>query len=73
MLTETAAPTQLPRDIRSSEGKLVYLYLATKGGATLEELENALAMKKLALYSILETLQDRGLVDKEADEYVLEA
>lgn len=72
MLSETAQPTQLPRNIRSSEGKLVYLYLDMRGRATLDELEDALVMKKITLYSILETLQERGLVGKDADEYVLE-
>jgi sugar-specific transcriptional regulator TrmB len=61
------ARTAVPSELRSPRAKLVYLYLETHGDATVSELQEGLAMRKLALYSILEALGERGLVEPDAD------
>ncbi|MFB6170278.1 MAG: helix-turn-helix domain-containing protein [Haloarculaceae archaeon] len=61
-LSQTVTP--LPEDLESPRAKLVYLYLATNGTATLTDLQRGLGLKQLTLYSILGTLADRGLVDR---------
>lgn len=67
----TPKPSSLPEDLTSSEAKLVYFYLATRGSATVDELQASLGMQKLSLYSILQTLDERDLVRLQADEYTL--
>lgn len=59
----------LPNEIESPRAKLVYLYLTTASGGTVGELQRALGLKKITLYSILRTLRDRGLVEKNVDGY----
>jgi DNA-binding IclR family transcriptional regulator len=71
MHQQTAATTTLPRELQSPRAKLVYLYLSTHGTATLAELQEALDMKKLSLYSILRTLSDREFVSRDADRYTV--
>ncbi|WP_101298233.1 helix-turn-helix domain-containing protein [Halegenticoccus soli] len=70
-MQRTTTQTTIPGDLRSPRAKLVYLYLSTHGSATVTELQDALRMRKLSLYSILATLRDRGLVSREAERYVL--
>ncbi|EJN58958.1 hypothetical protein SAMN04487950_1542 [Halogranum rubrum] len=67
--TQSAQSTTVPRAVQSPRAKLVYLYLATHGATTLAELETALDMKKLSLYSILRTLVDRSFVTHDAEHY----
>ena len=71
MMQQPVATTTVPADIESPRAKLVYLYLSTHDGATVDELRANLGMKKIALYSILKTLRDRGVVDQHTDRYVL--
>ncbi|SEO72191.1 Sugar-specific transcriptional regulator TrmB [Halogranum amylolyticum] len=71
MHQQTTTPTTLPRELESPRAKLVYLYLSTHGTATLAELQEALDMKKLSLYSILRTLSDREYVSRDADRYTV--
>lgn len=61
----------LPKRLRSSRAKLVYLYLHTVGGARLEELEDTLGMGTLALFPILGVLVDHGLVERIDGRYVV--
>lgn len=61
----------IPTDLRSPRAKLVYLYLRNSGGATVEQLARALDMQKIALFSVLKTLRQRGLVDRDREQYVL--
>lgn len=63
-------PTGMPTDVESPRGKLVYLYLDTVGGASLDELVDGLDVQRITLYSVLKTLQERGLVDRDGDRYV---
>ena len=55
-------PESLPATIQSPRGKLVYLYLATAGEATADELAASLDLSGLCCYAVLRTLTDRGLV-----------
>jgi DNA-binding MarR family transcriptional regulator len=59
----------LPQELDSPRAKLVFLYLSTRGEATIEALQDALHLEKITLYSILKTLDKRGLVRKEAGTY----
>lgn len=61
---------QLPTDVESPRGKLVYLYLATRQGATLDELHAELDLPRITLYSVLKTLRGRGLVAQDGDRYL---
>lgn len=66
----TAAPA-LPPELQSPRAKLVYLFLTTKGDATVSEMGDSLGMKKMSLYSILKTLKREGMVDCDGDTYAL--
>lgn len=63
-------PDDLPDELDASETKLVYLYLATTGGATVDELHDTLGKKRLELLSILDLLEGEELVEREGDVYV---
>ncbi|WP_142986588.1 helix-turn-helix domain-containing protein [Halorubrum cibi] len=69
--TETAyaATPALPPELQSPRAKLVYLYLTTNGHATVGEMGDSLGMKKLSLYSVLKTLRERDLIDRNGDAY----
>lgn len=64
-------PEPLPDTLGSPRTKLVYLYLRSAAGAGQTELKRSLGMQALALYPILETLVDEGLVERVDDEYVV--
>jgi predicted transcriptional regulator len=57
----------LPDGIVSPEAKLVYLYLLVRGTATVDELGAALGLPKLALFSILATLDGSDLIVRDGD------
>lgn len=61
---------ELPGAFETSGAKLVYLYLDVAGDATIDELQAALGMKKVTLYSLLQTLTATELVDRVGTEYV---
>ncbi|MFB6071647.1 MAG: helix-turn-helix domain-containing protein [Halobacterium sp.] len=61
---------QVPTSVESPRGKLVYLSLATRDSASVEELHGDLGVPRITLYSVLKTLQRRGLVDRDGDRYV---
>ncbi|MXV63279.1 MarR family transcriptional regulator [Natronorubrum sp. JWXQ-INN-674] len=62
--------SQLPTDLASPQGKLVYLYLEATGGATVDELGQVLTMKKIAILSVCNSLSSQGLIEKRDGEYV---
>lgn len=64
-------PRTVPETLSSAEAKLVYLYLTGVGGSTVEDLHRALGMKKLSLFPVLDTLDERGLVDRDGDRYLV--
>lgn len=55
--------------ISSPSGKLVYLYLQTRGEATVDELKEALDISQLKLYPILRTLVERELIEHRNETY----
>lgn len=57
----------VPSEVTSAEAKLVYLYLSVRGRATVDELGESLGLPKLALFSILGTLREHGLVARDGD------
>lgn len=63
-------PKQLPGELQSPRGKLVYLYLVQSEGATLADLKADLDLGALTVYSVLKTLRERGLVRREEDRFV---
>jgi predicted transcriptional regulator len=70
----TRPPTDrldVPDQLVAADTKLVYLFVTAAGGATVDELTARLAMKKIDLYPVLETLSERGLLVRDDDEYVV--
>lgn len=67
----TTEISQLPTEIDSPQGKLVYLYLEASDGATADELGQILTMKKIAILSVCNSLSSQGLIEKDGAEYVL--
>ncbi|MDH5020253.1 hypothetical protein [Halobacterium rubrum] len=55
------------RNIESDRRKLVYLYLAVQGGATLEELKADLELPLLTLLRVLPDLRENELVAEHDD------
>ena len=62
-------PTVVPAEVTSPQAKLVYLYLDATGGASVGDLNQTLAMNKLSVLSVLESLSSRDLVVKSGSEY----
>ena len=61
----------VPDSLDSAQAKLVYIYLEATGGATVEELGTTLAMQKLSILSVLNTLSSAGIVAQDGGEYVV--
>lgn len=61
----------VPDDLESARAKLVYLYLEAADGATIEELGEILAMKKINALSVLHSLVDAGHVEKRESAYAV--
>lgn len=62
--------TALDGDIRSPKAKLVYLYLATSGGGSAEELATELGLRRLDVYGVLDCLRGSDLVVERDGVYV---
>lgn len=60
----------LPEGVQSPRAKLVYLYLQVAGGSTVSEVQETLDVPKLTLFSVLDALAGRGLVERDGDAYV---
>jgi DNA-binding MarR family transcriptional regulator len=60
-----------PDDIESPPAKMVYLYLASYGEATVSELRDGLDLSTLSVLTLLETLESNGLVRREETGYRL--
>jgi|GEM_PF-2387944 predicted transcriptional regulator len=69
-LEAAAGVVSAVRDIESDRRKLVYLYLAVQGGATLDELKADLELPCLTLLRVLPDLRDEGLVANEEGHWV---
>ncbi len=59
----------VPTEIDADGSKLVYLFLDVRGASTVSELAESLDMTKLALYSILDALAGKDLVEGEGETY----
>jgi DNA-binding MarR family transcriptional regulator len=67
---QTRTPrTTVPAELNSPRAKLVFLYLSTHGASTVADLEDGLGMRKMTLFSILGTLEERGLVERSTETY----
>ncbi|RZH68271.1 helix-turn-helix domain-containing protein [Natrinema altunense] len=60
----------VPDDLESARAKLVYIYLDVTEGATVDELGEILAMKKINVLSVLRSLSSAGHVERTGSEYV---
>lgn len=70
-ITTGQGSESLPQEIDSPQAKLVYLYLELSNGATVGELEETLALKKITILSILECLSERDLVERTGSGYTI--
>jgi len=66
---ESVAQRRMPSDIQSSQAKLVYYYLRVTDCETVNDLAAELDMKRMTLYDVLETLDDKDLVKQEGERY----
>lgn len=62
----------VPEELRSPRAKLVYLYLNAAGECSIDDLQRSLDLQKITLFSILDTLKGRGLVERDGDRFVLQ-
>lgn len=65
--TDTLSPL---RELESTNRKLVYLYLAVQGGATIDDLRSDLELTSLTLYRVLPDLREQGLIESEDGEWL---
>ena len=70
MQQQLASPqlTPIPSEVESPSAKLVYLYLSAVGGATVTEAKRELAMKQITLLSVINTLTEKGLIERNGRE-----
>jgi predicted transcriptional regulator len=68
----TTSARELPTELESPRAKLVYLYLQN-GAASIDDLQSDLEVKKITLFSILSTLRERGLVEKQGGRFAVGA
>lgn len=54
----------IPDELSAAESKLVYLFVATSGGATVDDLQSSLNIRKITLFPVLDTLSERGLIER---------
>jgi hypothetical protein len=57
----------LPDEIESADAKLVYLALRVGDEHTVSDLSQMLQMKSIALYPIVRSLSEKGLVDRDGE------
>jgi hypothetical protein len=61
---------EVPDALRSAESKLVYVFLAAADGATVAELHDALGLRKITLFPVLNTLAEYDVVARDGARYV---
>lgn len=66
----TRQPRAVPGDIRSSQAKLVYHSLDAAGEATVDDLADRLNEKKITLLEVLNSLSERGHVERRGSQFV---
>jgi len=60
----------VPESLQSAESTLVYVFLAAADGATVEELHEALDLRKITLFPVLDTLATRDVIGRDGERYV---
>jgi predicted transcriptional regulator len=60
----------VPDALCSAESKLVYVFLAASDGATVAELHEALGLRKISLFPVLNTLAEYDVVARDGTRYV---
>lgn len=70
---ETQTIPSLPNELTAASTKLVYLYVAAVDGATIDQMEADLDMRKLSLFPVVEDLADRNLLQTDGNQYQLDA
>ncbi|MFB6101671.1 MAG: TrmB family transcriptional regulator [Haloplanus sp.] len=65
-----ATEIDVPDTLTGPESKLVYLFVAAAGEATVDELHEALDIRKINLFPVLETLSDRDMITRDGAAYV---
>jgi len=55
----------------SPTGKLVYLYLAERGSATVSDLKTALGVPQIRLYPAIDALERKNLLERAGDEFAV--
>lgn len=66
---ESVVQRRMPSGVTSSQTKLVYYYLRVTDCDTVDDLAAELDMKRMTLYDVLETLDEKGLVEREGERY----
>lgn len=66
----TDATPVVPESIESPQAKLVYVYLAQERNATVDDLADALDLRKLGLFDVIATLEADGHVESHDAERV---
>jgi DNA-binding IclR family transcriptional regulator len=61
--------SRVPDELDSPRAKLVYLHLSTSGWNSVQDIQHALGLKKITLFSILDTLDRQDLVECQDDAY----
>ncbi|PSP79079.1 hypothetical protein BRC81_06315 [Halobacteriales archaeon QS_1_68_20] len=59
-----ALPDEVPAEIESPQGKLLYLYVAVAGECEVDELVDRLDVPRITAYGVLGTLESRGVVER---------
>ena len=67
--SNTRSRCVVPAELRSPRGKLVYLYLSTKGTAELEEIGEDLDIPLITLCGLLRTLESRQIIERDGGSY----
>ncbi|MFC6955144.1 TrmB family transcriptional regulator [Halorubellus litoreus] len=66
----TDATPVVPESIESPQAKLVYVYLAQERDASVDDLADALGLRKLGLFDVISTLEADGHVERHGAERV---
>ncbi len=66
----TTRQSDVPGDIRSPQAKLVYHSLDAAGEATVDDLADRLNEKKITLLEVLDSLDERGHVERSGRRFV---
>ncbi len=66
----TTRQSAVPSDIRSPQAKLVYHSLDAVGEATVDDLAERLNEKKITLLEVLDSLAERGHVERRGRQFI---